>query len=725
MLHAPIRTITMKKLFYIFLILFPCIFQAQSVEFEKANFPGRKDELKEAIRKLQLGTEFYTMGRKEYDDVRKNSLITKKYYPVSVRDYMQAGLLNFKNASASLNDAHRFNPKNADLNYMLGLINFFTDPRKKETLEHLENAFELGPNTNNDVAYWLAWAYQLNTKWDDALKYYDFYLKILMIKAKSNAAAIEDVKKKISECEVGKKFSANPERVFVDNLGATINTQYPEYGPCITADESMILFTARRPNSIGGKRDDSDNGYYEDVYYSMKVDDKWTSSKQLSKNVNTEFHDAAAGLSPDGNKLYVYRDMEKDGGDIYESILFGLDWEEPVRMNKFINTKYHESSVSISYDGKRLYFVSDKEPGMGDRDIYYSDMDINGEWGPSKNIGADINTKYGEDGVFMHPDGLTLYFSSKGHGTMGGYDIFKTTFENGKWLTPINLGYPINGPDDDVFFVVGGNGNRAYFASAKPGGYGDQDIYMITFLGPEKQPILNTQDQLLASSTNAISELKTEIPTEVKSAKLTILKGIVADEKTEKPLESTIELIDNEKNTVLATFKSNKATGKYLVTLPSGHNYGIAVKANGYLFHSENIDLPQATDFQEFTLNIDMKKLEIGSTVVLRNIFYDSDKSTLRKESENELRRLVKLLQDNATMTIELSSHTDDVGAEDYNMRLSFERSNTVVDYLISKGIASSRLVPKGYGESKPIAKNDSEKGRQKNRRTEFKILSK
>lgn len=723
---APINFMLMNKFLYILLFLISSLcLSAQSVEFEKANFPNKKDELKDVLKKLELGTDFYEQGRKEFDDYKKQYLATKKYFPVSHRDYRKVGYHNFRDGLSPLNDANRFNPKNANVNYMLGFIWFMTDPLNKETLLHLEAANALDSKIQPDLAYWLAWTYHLNARWEEALKFYETYLAFLKQRVKANTLAIEDVKKKMTECDLGKAFSTNPERVFVDNLGPNINSSFPEYGPSISTDEETIFFTARRSNTYGGKRDENDNGFFEDVYSSVKVAGKWQPSKPLSKNVNTDSHDATAGLSPDGNKLYVYRAGPTDGGDLYETVLFGLDWEEPVHMNKNINTKYHESTVSMSFDGKRLFFVSDKESGLGDADIYYSDMDVNGEWGPAKNIGPEINTKYGEEGVFMHPDGVTLYFSSKGYNSMGGYDIFKSSMVNGKWQTPINLGYPINGPDDDVFFVVSGSGNRAYFASAKPGGFGENDIYKITFLGPEKQPLLNTEDQLLAMVANPISNLKTETEVEVKSAKLTILKGIVQDEKNKKPLESSIELIDNEKNTVLATFKSNSSTGKYLVTLPSGKNYGIAVKHEGYLFHSENFIIPEATEFQEFNLDIDLKKIEIGSTIVLKNIFFDFDKATIRSESANEISRLIKLLKDNPKIKIELSSHTDNIGSDDYNLKLSDNRSKSVVDYMITKGISASRLIAKGYGETKPIETNDTEEGRQNNRRTEFKILEK
>ncbi|MBA3662862.1 MAG: OmpA family protein [Bacteroidetes bacterium] len=714
-----------KNLFLIALLTITFFSTAQSVEFEKDNFPGKKDELREAKKKLDLGMDFYMPARREFDDFKKAYVSETKLLPVSHYDYQKAGYPNFRLALSPLSDAQRFNPKNARLNYMLGFVWFVSDPSNPETLKYFETAYALDPKVETDLPYFLAWAYHLNSKWDEAIKHYQIYLGFLQQKSKNNALEIEDVNKKIGECERGKKFSATPERVFVDNLGSSVNTSYPEYGPSITADEETVIFTARRDNSTGLKRDENDNGFYEDVYISNKKNGKWQPSVQLSKNVNTENHDAAAGLSPDGSKLYVYRHSGKDGGDLYESTLFGADWEPPVHMNKHINTKYHESSVSISGDGHRIYFVSDKESGLGDRDIYYSDMDVKGEWGPAKNIGPELNTKYAEEAVFMHPDGVTLYFSSKGHNNMGGYDIFKSTFANGKWSTPENLGYPINGPDDDVFFVVSGSGSRAYFASAKQGGFGEKDLYKITFLGPEKQPLLNSQDQLIAMRANPVSNLKTENAVEVKMAKVTILKGIVTDAKTNQPLEASIELIDNDKNIVLATFKSNSATGKYLVTLPSGKNYGIAVKKDSYLFHSENFNIPEGADFQEYNKDVALKKIEIGSTIVLRNIFFDFDKATIRPESANELERLIKLLTDNPNIKIELGSHTDSKGSDDYNMKLSDSRSKSVVDYLINKGISSARLVAKGYGETKPIDTNDTDAGRQNNRRTEFKILEK
>jgi outer membrane protein OmpA-like peptidoglycan-associated protein/tetratricopeptide (TPR) repeat protein len=698
---------------------------AQSVEFEKSNFPDKKDQLKEAKKNLEDGKDAFDLGKKEYDFVLEGYVSEHKYFPVSRKEYQRAGDIYFKQAQPLLAKAQDFNPNNANLNYMLGVISFNLNAQSDNASKYLEKAFSLNdPKIPQDLTYFLGWAFQFQLKWDDAIKYYQMQLTLLSKDAKGNAAAIEDVNKKIAECKIGKKEVADPQRVFVDNLGSNINTSYPEYSAFITADESMMVLTARRENSTGGKIDPEDNYPCEDLYQSFKTNGKWQPVQNFGPIVNSDEHDATAGLSSDGTIMFIFKSKKSDGGDIYQTNLVGNTWSKPEHLNKNINSKYHESSVSLSYDGKRLYFISNKEGGLGAHDIYYSDKDAKGEWGPSVNIGPSLNTKYSEEAVFIHPDGKTIYFSSKGHNTMGGYDVFKSTFENGKWNEPVNMGYPINGPDDDVFFVISGSGSHAYFASSKQGGYGEKDIYKITILGPEKAPVIMNEDNLLASVAAPVSEFKAE---KIVSSgpKMTILKGVISDAKTYNLLEATIELIDNTLNDVIATFKSNSTTGKYLVSLPSGKNYGIAVKKDGYLFHSENFDLKASEEYQEVEKNIALKQIEVGQSIVLKNIFFDFDKATIRPESANELDRLIKLLTENPTLKIELGSHTDSKGSDDYNQKLSQSRSQSVVTYLIGKGIAADRLVAKGYGESVPVAKNDTESGRQENRRTEFKILSK
>ncbi|HCQ29073.1 MAG TPA: hypothetical protein DIU39_02230, partial [Flavobacteriales bacterium] len=274
-----------------------------------------------------------------------------------------------------------------------------------------------------------------------------------------------------------------------------------------------------------------------------------------------------------------------------------------------------------------------------------------------------------------------------------------------------------------------------YYSSVKKDGYGEKDIYMITFLGPEKPLVLNSEDNLIASIAQPVTEKIVEKPVDGLTKKITLLKGMVREVGTLKPIGAELELIDVEENKTLATFQSNEKTGKYLLSLPSGKNYGLAVKAEGYLFHSENFNIPDSAAYQEIVKNIDMKPIEVGQTIVLKNIFYDYNKATLRKESINELDRLVKLLKDNPTIKIELSAHTDSRGSDAYNQKLSQARAQSVVDYLIEHGISKDRLVAKGMGESQPIyddayiaklpTKEEKEWAHQQNRRTEFKIISK
>lgn len=712
-------------LLYIF--LFTCTFAHAQVNtlFEKNNFPDQKDAFKEAKKNYEDGKDIFQTGLKMFYAERDFFLSTHEYMPVSHSDYHHAGELAFKEALKLLEAANRFNPNNADLNWMIAFSKFHINSASDESLKYFDKAYKLDPNVFPELTYFAGWAYHLQAKWDEAIKYYNLYLAYLETQSKTPANKLEDVNKKIGECGNGKALMAKPQRVFVDNLGSGVNSSFPDYSAFITADESELFFTSRRDNSTGKKMDPGSGGYFEDLYLSHKDHGVWGLAQNLGQPINSEGHDATAGLSNDGTTLYIYQDNKSDAGDLYESTLKGTTWQKPEHMNKYINTKFHESTISESFDDKLIYFVSDKENGLGDRDIYVCKKDGKGNWTGTTNMGPLINTKYAEEGVFMHPDGVTMYFSSQGHGTMGGYDIFKSTLVDGKWSEPVNLGWPINGPDDDVFFVVSGNGRRGYYSSAREGGYGDKDIYAITFLGEEKPFLLSNEDNLIASVTAPVKTIQPAPPVEIKTPSLTILKGTITDAVTQEPLEATIELIDNTKNELIATFKSNSATGKYLVTLPDGRNYGIAVTRDPYLFHSENFDIPPTNGYQEVIKDVQLKKVVVGTKIILKNIFFDFDKSTLRPESVNELERLIKFLTDEPTVKIEIGGHTDSRGSDEYNIRLSQSRCESVVRYLIDHGIAKERLTAHGYGEKVPIDTNETDDGRQMNRRTEFEILSK
>jgi outer membrane protein OmpA-like peptidoglycan-associated protein/tetratricopeptide (TPR) repeat protein len=714
----------MKK--YISLSLFLvavcfCLNAQTNVEFEDKNFPDRKT-FKEANKHYEAGNDLYKQGKEMQSGQLEYFIKENHYLPNGINELQGAGGEAFKMALTEYLAANAFNPNSATCNFRIAVCYYNIASQKMMGLIYAEKAAKLNPSVDPELNYYLGRLYHLQARWDNAITAYRSYHTMLSADLSKNRDKIADMDRKIKECVNGKEFEKNPQRVFIDNIGDGVNGSFPEYTPIITADEATMMFTSRRSNSTGLQKD-PDGQFYEDIYQSNFVNGKWSTPINLGKPVNSEDHDATAGISTDGQKLYVYRPTK--GGDLYECILKGDKWTEPERMNKNINSDGHESSVSLSSDGKKLYYISDKEGGLGNRDIWVSSMDEKGKWGPSTNMGAPINTMYGEEGVLMHPDGKTIYFSSQGHSSMGGYDIFKCEWKDGKWSAPINLGWPINGPDDDVFFVISANGRHGYYASNKKDGLGEKDIYKITFLGAEKQLALSNEDNLLAGIAKPVKTMDVMKPVEITTAQVTLLKGVVTDKITKVPIGAQIEIVDNSLGKVIATFAANTATGKYLVTLPSGKNYGIAVKADGYLFHSENFDIPSSSTYQEITKDVELEKIAVGSTIVLRNVFFDFDKATLKPESSTELDRLVKILQENPGIRIELSGHTDSKGSDDYNLTLSESRAKACVDYLVSKGIKADRLEFHGYGETKPIDTNDTEEGRANNRRTEIKILSK
>jgi outer membrane protein OmpA-like peptidoglycan-associated protein/tetratricopeptide (TPR) repeat protein len=639
---------------------------AQNKEFDSKNFSSDKQGLKDALKEIKTGDEAY------YD----------LNYAEALKHYLVAG---------------KFNPDNADLNLKTGNC-YIHSAEKNKAIAYIEKAIRLSPEPDLDMHYLLGKAYHFNFEWDKAIAEYS---KCLGKKTESNDAEFVTALRKIEECLNGAELMKTPVKVKIENLGEAINTANEEYCPIISADESVLFFTSRRPGSTGGQQDPENDNYYEDIYSSEKKDGKWTPAKNLGAPVNSERHDATVNLSVDGQRLFIYRDESKINANILESLLEGSKWSEPHKLNSNINTPFQETSASFTPDEKSIYFVTNAPGGRGGKDIYVSRKTATGEWGHAENLGPPVNSDMDEDAVFMHPDGKTLYFCSNGHKTMGGFDIFKTVLENGKWSDPVNLGYPINTPDNDVSYVISASGKHAYYASAGEGSLGKRDIFMITFL------------------EDTLKKDKKEEP------QLTLVSGIITDETSGKPLGADVEIVDNAKNESVAKFKSNAETGKYLVSLPSGKNYALIVKSPEHLFHSENFDIPILEGYNEINKPIVLKKPEVGKKIILNNIFYDFDKSDLRNESLNELSLVFQLLNEMPTLKIELSSHTDSKGGEEYNIKLSQARAQSVVDYLVKRGITKDRLIAKGYGKSQPVATNETDEGRQLNRRTEFKILYK
>ncbi len=646
------------SLLIIFLLISFFSFAQKNVEFKEENFDN-EDAYYDAYDELLDGNDNYA----------------EELYILALKQFLIA---------------QDFNPNNAQLNYKIGVCYLHTN-KKYESLKYLKKANQLDPTGIEDIDYSFGQAYQFVLKFDDAIKYYNKYLSKATIDAKRK----NEVLKKIEECKNGNYLTMHPVAGMVINL-KDINTEYPEYSPMLTADQEKIFFTSRRKGTTGGKKDAFDMMYYEDIYMATKYDNIWGPAKQIKGNVNTNKHDANVGLSNDGQTLYIYR-SDKNNGDLYESKLDGDVWGTPKALPTPINSKYRETCMSLSPDKNIIYFISDRKGSFGGQDIFYCEKQDDGTWGEAKNIGDSINTKYNEDGVFIHPDGKTLYFSSQGHNTMGGFDIFKSVkHADGTWGKAENIGYPINTAENDLSIVVSADGQTGYYTSTKSDGYGNKDIYKISF---------------------------SETDEKNKEAKLTLVKGVIVDKNTRIPIEANIEITDNEKQEKIAVFKSNKKTGEFLISLPVGKNYALTILKEGYLFYSENFDLVDSLDFQLINLDISLSDVEVNSTVVLRNIFFDYGKTILKENSILELSRVIKLLEKHPEMKLEIAGHTDNISSYKFNLKLSQKRAKAVADYLITKGIEKNRLITKGYSYKKPIADNKTEEGRTKNRRVEFKIL--
>lgn len=516
----------------------------------------------------------------------------------------------------------------------------------------------------------------------------EFYYRRFLRMNSSNDKYAQNAQLNLRNINFSRDAFKNPVNVNPVNMGSSINSENQEYSPAFAIDEKTIYITKRMGNL-------SDNRPNEDLYFAELNDESWDKVKDIGPPINTIENEGAFSISSDGNYIF-FTSCSRNGGkgqcDIWLTSKKNNQWDEPKNLQSPINTKYWESQPSISSDGRMLYFSSDRPGGYGGTDIWVSEFSNSG-WSAPKNLGPTVNTSKDEQFPFIHSDNRTLYFSSNGHPGLGKSDLYLTRKDvKLNWETPINMGFPINSRGQDWNLVVARDGKTAYFSSDQLKGFGGLDIY--TFQLPEK----------------------------LQAEKVSYLRGYVRDAITKQPLSANVELspINGEPTTL--TY-AKPGTGMFLVPLKTNMKYALTIDKDGYLFYTEFYNMPAIQRDQPIELFIDLEKIELGNSVVLKNIFFDTDKSDIKDESKQELEKLIDFLSENNSIRIEISGHTDNIGDSKHNMVLSENRAKSVCDFLTNNGIEKSRLTYKGFGDTQPIKQNNTDENRAKNRRTEFKII--
>ncbi|MCX6233537.1 MAG: OmpA family protein [Bacteroidetes bacterium] len=481
-----------------------------------------------------------------------------------------------------------------------------------------------------------------------------------------------------------------------ENLGPMVNSEYYEVAPLISPDGEMLyLVVEGDPGNTGDAGD-------QDIWFSQLQDGKWTKRKNIGFPLNNEAANAIISVSPDNNTLLLMNQYESDG--TLKSDGFSISqkttsgWSVPVDVmieNYYNNSRYVDAFLTA--DQKTLIISAERDDSYGDRDLYVSFLQDSSQWSEPVNLGPQLNTRAAEGGPFLAADGVTLYFSTKGHPGYGEEDVFLSrrlddTWKN--WSVPENLGPEINTAGGDGYFTIPASGEYAYLVSGS-NTLGGSDIFRI------------------------------KLPTAAKPEPVVLVYGRVLNKKTSEPVQASITINDFTDNKQVGIASSDPSDGSYKIVLPAGKTYSFLAEKEGYYSVSENIEITELEEYIEIERNLYIAPVEVGQTIRLNNILFDFDKATLRPESFPELNRVVKMMNDNVTMKIEIAGHTDNIGSDEYNRVLSEDRAIAVRNYLTENNLAPSRIISKGYGESKPMATNDTEEGRQLNRRVEFTILEK
>ena len=671
------------------------IWSQEDVKISRGSFKtGIDTGFKEAWKSVKNGDRNYKQGKGTYDLARDHYLYALQY-----------------------------NPDHSALNYKLAICYLYTD-NKYEAINYLLKAYTGDPEVSGDIHLMLGTAYQLVLEFDKAIEHFKLHSQVLDPKEKEVYATV--LTKRMAECQIGRELSKNPQRVIIRNLGEVVNSKYDDYNPIFAFGDTALLFTSRRPYGKA-KRNKLDNKFNEDIYMSSSEAGLFKEAVRLPEPFNSDNNDDVVGVAADGSSFLLYQG-HIEGGDIQISSYKHEKgkWSRPKSLTGRLTSKEGETSASFSADGKEIYYVSrNRELSLGGKDILYSKLDPKGKWVKPVNLGSVINTPYDEEGVFITPDGRYLYFASRGHNSMGGFDIFRSERRaGGVWSAPENLGYPINTPDDEVFYITDKSGKTGYYSCIREGGFGAMDICKVVYLGAEKELVFRTSDQLLAGpESEKTGFLIPAVPMVVDTRLL--LTGYVLDTiGGVEPIVAKMAFFDPGTGNREALVISD-TLGEFTARLPEPKAYAVEINATGYLYFLDIVDFTRATGDEKLQRNFFLKKVEVGTKVVLDNIYFETGKAILRPESHNALDQVFRFLENNPSMQLEISGHTDNTGSLRINQRLSRDRAKAVVDYLVNLGITQDRLISEGYADTQPVAPNNTVEGREKNRRVEFKVLSK
>ncbi|MEN8229219.1 MAG: OmpA family protein [Bacteroidota bacterium] len=565
----------------------------------------------------------------------------------------------------------------------------FDQGRVEEAIAYFSKSLEIDPEGNPDGYRLLAGLTMATGDYGRTLEHIETFLSFPpeLVRMREEGEAIR------RNCLFALKSLENPVPFHPENLGDAVNSDYSEYWPSLSVDEQMLMFTVMMP--VAQQGEGNMGNIQEDFYYSMRNGNQWEGRMNAGAPLNTSDNEGAHTMSADGRTLYFTACNRRDGKgmcDIYQSMWENGKWSRPRNIGSPVNTRYSEKHPTVSADGRRLYYTSNQPGGFGSYDIWVSKKTEDG-WSTPVNLGDSVNTFGLEQSPFMHPDQQSLYFSSTGWPGMGQGDLFLSRMKSGfRWSEPENLGYPINTHNDEIGLSVNATGDRAYFASDRQSGK-DTDLY--TF----------------------------ELPAEVRPVLVSYMKGRVYDSRNMKGLKAVMQLIDIETGETVMELESHQGDGGYLISLPTDRNYALNVSADGYLFYSDHFTFSGLHDKMDpFRRDIPLDQIIVGSSVVLNNLFFNSDSYQLLPESKVELNKVYDFLRQNPTIEVEISGHTDNTGSTAYNQKLSDRRARAVVEFLVGKGIAPEKLKHAGYGDRVPVADNRTEEGKALNRRTELKI---